>query len=371
MTAFTRRRARRAARRHSGENIGVASDVVQPLPEFVTEPDNRNLNTPRPDRRLCCCRRPAGAPAPLARGLRRKISPCARKHPQSCDSHRFERSNPVNPYHDLIEATYGPGCDRQHSYQPGHHRYGLVVRLRLVRCEAALLALSASSPFLDGASTGHHSHRWYQFPRTPNDVPLFVDHAHFIGWIEQQLACGSMRNERHLWTSVRPNGSRRPYALNRLELRICDLVTDPHELLAITTLLELRLLALKTNPTELDPLHGSTLTPAELADLAEANDAAASRASLNADLRHWRNGELINCRTWIRTLIDELTPLAEATHLKAQLQPLETLLQRGNQAMRWQAAHDNGTAISELLAQSIQAMVDQELISPVAHGTLG
>ena len=42
-----------------------------------------------------------------------------------------------------------------------------------------------------------------------------------------------------------PNGPRRPYDLNRLELRICDLVTNPDQLLAITCLLELRLLALK------------------------------------------------------------------------------------------------------------------------------
>ena len=56
-------------------------------------------------------------------------------------------------------------------------------------------------------------------------------------WVEHQLASGAMRNERHLWTSVRPNGPRRPYDLNRVELRICDLVTDPDELLAITALL--------------------------------------------------------------------------------------------------------------------------------------
>ena len=381
MTAFTRLlkgfEVELFTGRHSGENIGVASDVVRALPEFVTEPDNRNLEyitAPIADYALL--------PEALLEPRRRLRTWLGTKDltllPGSTlslgDSCRFERSDPGNPYHDLIEATYGARVVTASI----HINLGisdmdwLFAAVRLVRCEAALLlALSASSPFLDGASTGHHSHRWYQFPRTPHDVPLFVDHAHFIGWIEQQLACGSMRNERHLWTSVRPNGSRRPYALNRLELRICDLVTDPHELLAITTLLELRLLALKTNPTELDPLHGSSLTPAELADLAEANDAAASHASLNADLRHWRNGELINCRTWIRTLIDELTPLAEATHLKAQLQPLETLLKRGNQSMRWQAAHDNGTGISELLAQSIQAMVDQELISPVARGTLG
>ena len=47
MTAFTRLlkgfEVELFTGRHSGENIGVASDVVRALPEFVTEPDNRNL----------------------------------------------------------------------------------------------------------------------------------------------------------------------------------------------------------------------------------------------------------------------------------------------------------------------------------------
>ena len=140
----------------------------------------------------------------------------------------------------------------------------LFAAVRLVRCEAALLlALSASSPFLDGQSTNHHSQRWHQFPLTPAAVPLFRDHQHYIEWVEEQLATGAMRNERHLWTSVRPNGPRRPYDLNRLELRICDLVTNPDHLLAITCLLELRLLALRDNIESLDPLRSSSLSAAE------------------------------------------------------------------------------------------------------------
>ena len=118
----------------------------------------------------------------------------------------------------------------------------LFAALRLMRCEAALLlALSASSPFLDGAATGAHSQRWLQFPLTPADVPLFLSHQHYIDWMDQQLALGTMQNVRHLWTSVRPNGDRRPHDLNRLEIRICDLLADPQQLLAVTAFVELRL----------------------------------------------------------------------------------------------------------------------------------
>ena len=104
----------------------------------------------------------------------------------------------------------------------------LMQACRLIRLEAPLyLALSASSPFIDGKATGYHSTRWAVFPQTPSYVPLFEDHDHHIHWVNEQLNQGTMQNVRHLWLSVRPNGDHRPYNLNRLELRICDLIVDP------------------------------------------------------------------------------------------------------------------------------------------------
>ena len=35
-----------------------------------------------------------------------------------------------------------------------------------------------------------------------------------------------MQNIRHFWSSIRPNGPKRPLILDRLELRICDFVSD-------------------------------------------------------------------------------------------------------------------------------------------------
>jgi len=65
------------------------------------------------------------------------------------------------------------------------------------------------------ATQAGHSTRWGLFPN-PAYVPLFESHAHHIQWVEAQLAAGTMQNVRHLWVSVRPNGVRRPYELNRL-----------------------------------------------------------------------------------------------------------------------------------------------------------
>lgn len=282
--------------RADGTVVGVAEQAAAQLQDFVTEPDHRNLEyiTPpdadyshqlemllEPRRRL---RRWLGE---------RSLTLLPGSTLSLGDSRRFERSDPSNPYHGYIEATYGTKVVTAsvHINLGVTDMEALFAGCRLLRCEGALLlALSASSPFLDGVATGAHSQRWLQFPLTPSRVPLFLDHQHYIQWMEAQLAAGAMRNVRHLWTSVRPNGENRPHDLNRLEIRICDLISNPRQLLAVTVFAELRLLQLLEDPQSHDPLRASRLRPDQLAELADHNDRSAARQSLRAMLSDWRTG---------------------------------------------------------------------------------
>ena len=358
--------------RAEGTVVGCSAEAAAALEGFVTEPDCRNLEyiTP-PD-------------ADYARQLQLLLEPRQRLRrwlasrqltllPGSTlslgDSQRFERSDPANPYHGYIEATYGTkvvtasvhinlGLTAGHGLEP---MTSLFAGLRLMRCEASLLlALSASSPFLDGVVTAAHSQRWLQFPLTPAEVPLFLDHQHYISWMGDQLALGTMQNVRHLWTSVRPNGDNRPHDLNRLEIRICDLVTDPLVLLAITAFAELRLQQLMREPERYDPLQASSLDPSQLAALADANDRAAARSSLDATVMHWRNGAPIQARDWLAQELADLAPLAEELGLTRVLAPLQGVLDQGNQAMSWLAGHQAGLSIPTLLNQTVEAMASQE-----------
>lgn len=358
--------------RADGTVVGCSAEAAAALEGFVTEPDCRNLEyiTP-PD-------------ADYARQLQLLLEPRQRLRrwlasrqltllPGSTlslgDSQRFERSDPANPYHGYIEATYGTkvvtasvhinlGLTAGHGLEP---MTSLFAGLRLMRCEASLLlALSASSPFLDGVVTAAHSQRWLQFPLTPAEVPLFLDHQHYISWMGEQLALGTMQNVRHLWTSVRPNGDNRPHDLNRLEIRICDLVTDPLVLLAITAFAELRLQQLMREPERYDPLHATSLSPSQLASLADANDRAAARSSLDATVMHWRNGAPIQARDWLAQELADLAPLAEELGLTRVLAPLQGVLDQGNQAMSWLAGHQAGLSIPTLLNQTVEAMASQE-----------
>ena len=364
-----------------GTVVGCSSAAAAALEGVVTEPDCRNLEYITPpeasyEQQLVHLLKPR-------RQLRqwlseRQLTLLPGSTLSLGNSQRFERSDPENPYHHFIEATYGTRVVTASV----HINLGLpdtasiMAACRLLRCEAALLlALSASSPFLDGGNTGAHSQRWRQFPITPEQVPLFRDHAHYVSWMEAQLAAGTMRNVRHLWSSVRPNGADRPYGLNRVELRICDLVTDPHQLLAITAYCELRLLQLLDGAAE-DPATASQLSLEQLAQLADANDQQAALSSLEATLQHWRDGRPLQARQWISDQLNELQRWGQGHSAHAWLSPLEGLLERGNTAMRWMQRHRNGESISTILQTEIATMEREEQLlwsrcSGSAQGDLG
>ncbi len=356
--------------REDGTVVGCSSEAAAAIEGIVTEPDRRNLEYITPPE------------ASYEAQLRHLLEPRQRLRqwlqqrqltllPGSSlslgDSQRFERSDPSNPYHQFIEDSYGTRVVTASV----HINFGLessetiMAACRLLRCEAALLlALSASSPFLDGKPCGTHSQRWRQFPITPKQVPLFRDHQHYIDWMEIQLVQKQMRNVRHFWGSVRPNGPDRPQQLNRVELRVCDLVSDPRDLLAITAFAELRLLQLLERGNSDDPLFSSDLSAEDLAVLADHNDQLAATASLDAELRHWRDGRPITARRWIAEQLQELKGWGQQQPALAWLDRLPALLERGNTAMQWIQRHSSGESISDILSRDIQdlATLEQQLL---------
>lgn len=353
-----------------GDIVGFSDKIVKNLDGFVREPDTRNVEyITAPicsyDRSLCALVKPRQQLRQYLRQLGNyTIIPGSTL--SLGDSRRFYRSDPNNPYHAYIQETYGTDVVTASI----HINIGiddpevLMRAVRLVRVEAPLyLALSASSPFLDGKPTGYHSHRWHLFPKTPRHVPLFESHSHYIQWTNEQLEAGTMRNVRHLWCSVRPNGVRRPYSLNRLELRICDLMVNPIALLATTALLEARLWQLMETPN-LDPLELSSL-PAntrnqELVAIADANEEAVAHRSLDANLKHWKDGSSILARDWIENLYQEVWPVAKQRGFSCFLSPLKKILRSGNSAQQWLKQYESGIDTRSIIKKAIADAYEQE-----------
>jgi len=349
-----------------GDIVGLSDRIVRDLNGFVREPDSRNVEyTTAPlccyDRLLCALLRP-----------RKQLRDYLKQQgdytliPGSTlslgGSDRFYRSDPNNPYHAYIEQTYHTTVVTAsvHINIGISNPEDLLRACRLIRLEAPLyLALSASSPFLDGQPTGYHSTRWATFPQTPAHVPLFESHAHFIRWTEEQLAAGTMQNVRHLWSSVRPNGDCRPYNLNRLELRICDLIVDPIALLAVMAFLEARIFQLLDNP-DLDPLSMSQLAPADLIALSNANEQLAARHSLNAQLHHWQDGKAILARDWIEDLYEQVGLIAQQRGFSCFLSPLKRILREGNTAQQWLQQYEARLTPRQILTRAVQTAERQE-----------
>lgn len=353
-----------------GDVVGLSDRIVADLEGFVREPDSRNVEyTTAPmcsyDRLLCALVKPR---VRLRQYLKQlgdyTLLPGSTLSLGGSD--RFYRSDPNNPYHTYIEQTYGTKVVTASIHiNIGISQPELLMRaIRLARVEAPLyLAMSASSPFLDGEVTGYHSTRWGLFPKTPAIVPLFESHKHYIQWTEEQLELGTMQNVRHLWSAVRPNGDRRPYCLNRLELRICDLEVNPLALLAITALLEARIWQMMEDPS-LDPLELSTLPAAtrnqDLVALTDANEIAASRQSLDAELIHWQDGRTILARDWIEEIYQQVWPFAKKRGFSCFLLPLKKILREGNTAQQWLNLHEDGLDTRSIILQGINGMAHQE-----------
>ena len=351
---------------NTGQHVGVSASVANEFSDFVKEPDQRNLEyITQPEKQYKKLKELLLEPRKRLRDWldQRNLTILPGSTWSLGDSGEFQRSDLNNPYHEFIELNYGTTVVTSSIHiNLGIDDLSLIFSaLSLVRCEAALfLALSASSPFLDGSPTGVHSQRWIQFPKTPKKVPLFQNHAHYVNWIEKQLREGHMCNERHLWTAVRPNGKKRPYQLNRLELRICDLVTDCDLLLAITALLELRVMSLMKNPRKLDPAKMSKFSHIELAELCDMNEVAAAKNSLDATLHHWMDGRIISCRDWISELLEDVRPLAIDLDILEVLTAIQEVLDNGNQSMKWLKSFKAGTSVPMLLSDSIKAMKIEE-----------
>jgi predicted glutamate--cysteine ligase len=349
-----------------GEIVGLSDQIVADLQGFMREPDSRNVEyitkaSTSYENQLCGLLRPRQQ---LRKYLQRlnnyTLIPGSTLSLGRSD--RFYRSDLTNPYHDYIEQTYGTKVVTASVHiNIGISDPEILMRAcRIIRIEAPLfLALSASSPFLDGKATGYHSTRWGLFPQTPSHVPLFASHDHHIQWVEAQLKAKKMHNVRHLWTSVRPNGDHRPYDLNRLELRICDLVTDPISLLAITALLEARLLQIIDNPN-IDPLTQSSFSPEELINITAKNEMAAATSSLDAQLQHWQDGSTILARDWINQLYQEVWGIAKQQGFGCFLSPLQKILREGNEAQQWLQLHKLGVDAQQVIKQAIIATQERE-----------
>ena len=353
-----------------GRVIGIKERIDQSLPGFKTEPDMRNPEITLPPLRnydelgAALVRARASMRNWLQREGNYTLVPGATM--SLGDSNVFHISDPDNDYYKFIRDTYGTRVvtTSMHVSIGIDNVERIMQATRLLRAEASLyLALTAASPFLDGEATGHHSTRWMIFPHTTPEPSLFTTHEEYKCYMDKAVNEGRFQNNRHLWVSARPNGTQPPDQLNRVELRICDQIYAPRIALGIAALTEARIQQMLTDPS-LDPLVSSALPSstraADLQELISENERAVAKHSLDATVRHWRDGRKLPAREWLGRYLTEAHTLAEEHGFGQVLLPLFEILNHGNTAMQWLEKHRKGATIQTIMEQATLDMEVEE-----------
>jgi glutamate---cysteine ligase / carboxylate-amine ligase len=207
-----------------------------------------------------------------------------------------------------------------------------------------LLALSASSPFVEEVNTGLHSARTQIFTRffprcgVPDAFSSWSEYESFVRFL---YATGSIAEHTQLWWSVRPH-----LAFPTVEIRICDgqpELAEAQSLAAFASALVARVARAYDDGRPVEPLPHR---------LIEENLWRAIRWGLSGELIDFERGEAIPARQRLEELIDWAQPAAEEIGAAPYLAVPEQ-----NAAERQIERFEAGASLVEIYAEQVRATV--------------
>jgi len=206
-----------------------------------------------------------------------------------------------------------------------------------------LLALSASSPFLENVFTHLHSVRTEiftkLFPRC--GIPdAYGSWSEFERYVRFLYDTGSIDEHTQMWWSVRPH-----LTFPTVEIRICDAQPDLGESRSLAALAYA--LAVRT-ARALDDGEPLSLPPHRLI---EENFWRAIRWGLTGDFIDLETGELVEKRRRIEQLIEWVQPVADEIGVASFL-----AVPSANAAERQIARYGEGATLEEIYAEQVRPM---------------
>jgi glutamate---cysteine ligase / carboxylate-amine ligase len=200
-----------------------------------------------------------------------------------------------------------------------------------------LLALSASSPFVEEVDSGLHSARTQIFTRTfprcgiPDPYDGWRGFEDYVGFLYRT---GSITEHTQLWWSVRPH-----LAYPTVEIRIADAQPDLAEAQALAALSYALAVRCARAHDEGEPL------PDLPHRMLEENLWRAIRWGLAGELLDFERGEPLPARARIEALIEWVLPVAEETGAAPFL-----AVPAANSAERQQARWQDGATLEQIYA---------------------
>jgi glutamate---cysteine ligase / carboxylate-amine ligase len=277
-------------------------------------------------------------------------------HPFSgWEGHEFreaERYRAIRNLHDRVAREVNIFGMHVHVGVPEHQD-----RTRLMRKVRGfiphLVALSASSPFLDADDTGFSSYRavlWRQFPYT-GIPPRFDSEEEYDRFIDLLLRSEAIRDRGNIYWSIRPH-----FSYPTLEFRAMDAVPSAHDAATIAALV--RLLVVGVAESRIRPPGGGELSPDLWHTVLTENEWHAARFGLAASLTDPETTRgRTSVRTAIRRFLDEAAPIAAELGETVVLDRAEQLLQRGNSSDRMRQVYAEHRSYQELVAWLVRETV--------------
>jgi glutamate---cysteine ligase / carboxylate-amine ligase len=278
--------------------------------------------------------------------------------------HPFSRweghRRPAVERYQAIEQRYGRIARDEHIFGM-HVHVGVpdsVDRLRILNVARHylphLLALSASSPFYEGADTGFDSFRTIMWRRWPNSgiPPRFDSMAEFTRYVDILLEAGVMADPWNLYWSARPH-PRYP----TVEFRVTDACPSLQDATAVAALARALVHAIATGAVA-EPAAGRLSATLEQ-ELLRVNEWRVARDGLAAQLIDTFSGSGHEpVRSAIRRLADTVGPSAEELGDTAALAHLDTLLERGSAAARLRRHFEQAGTLTAL----VEWLVDESRV---------
>lgn len=186
-----------------------------------------------------------------------------------------------------------------------------------------VLALSTSSPFWLGASTGMKSYRSEVFSRFPRTgIPDYFDsQGAFERYVELLIKTGCIDSGKKIYWDVRPHPD-----FPRLEFRMCDIPTRIDDTIAIAALLQA--LVAKCNKL----LDQNLTFQRHHKMLIEENKWRAVRYGLDGKMIDFGKGTEVPVRDLIRELVKFVEDVTDDLRSRKEIRHIQTILQRGTSA---------------------------------------
>jgi carboxylate-amine ligase len=203
-----------------------------------------------------------------------------------------------------------------------------------------LLAVSASSPFVEAVDTGLHSVRTQIFTRffprcgVPDTFDSWREYEAYVRFLYET---GSIDEHTQLWWSVRPH-----LAFPTVEIRICDGQPEIGEAQALTALSVALVARIARALDEGEPL------PSHPNRLIEENLWRAIRYGLAGDFIDLDHGDVLPTRGRLERLLEWIAPVAD----EIGASPYLSIPER-NAAERQIARHEAGVSLAQIYADQV------------------